>query len=135
MNNDKPIQGRCRILLVDDDSHAHANKLLEAMGCEVLAERSGLSWMARLITEVRQAPIHGVLLNIQMPHVEETILSELRCAYPDIPLMVMAEAGQIDKLREAVMRGAREYLVKPFDGELFQKKCRRIFQWPQAIVP
>ena len=104
------------------------------MGCEVMAECSGAAGMARLIAEVRQAPVHGVLLNIQMPHIEDTIMSELRRAYPDIPLMVMAEAGHINKLRKAVERGAREYLVTPFDGELFQTKCRRVFQGPPAIV-
>lgn len=90
--------------------------------------------MTRLIAEVRQAPVHGVLLNIQMPHIEDTIMRELRRAYADIPLMVMADAAHLGRLREAVVLGAREYLVMPLDGELFQTKCRRVFQRPQATL-
>ncbi len=127
---------RRRILLVDDDDRARAAGWLQVMGCEVIAERNGRSGAARLIAETRQAPVHGVLLNIQLPHIEDTIMHELRRAYPDIPVMVMAGAGHLHRLREAVVRGAREYLVMPLDGELFRTKCRRVFQEPQApVVP
>lgn len=130
----QPAPVRWRILLVDDDDRARAAGWLQAMGCEVMAECSGATGTARLVTETRRGPVHGVMVNIQLPDAEETILSELRRAYPDVPLMVMAEAGHINKLRRAVERGAREYLVTPFDGELFQQKCRRVFQGPPAGV-
>ena len=125
---------RYRILLVDNDDRDRAAGWLQTMGCEVMAERTGPAGATRLVTEASQGPVHGVLLNIQLPHIEDTIMSELRRAYPDMPLMVMAEAGYIRKLREAVRRGAREYLVIPFDGELFQQKCRRVFQGPPAAT-
>ncbi len=123
-----PEPARCRILLVDDDERGRAAGWLQVMGCEVLAERCGRSGMARLDTETRRMPVHGVLLNIQLPHIEDTIMRELRRAYADIPVMVMADAGHLHRLRAAVVRGAREYLVMPLDGELFQTKCRRVFQ-------
>lgn len=129
-----PAPDPCRILLVDDDGRARAAGWLRAMGCDVMAERSGPAGMARLAAETRRGTVHGVLLNIELPHIEDTILNELRRAYPDIPLMVMADAGHIRKLRDAVRRGAREYLVTPLDEELFQQKCRRVFQGPPAIV-
>lgn len=100
------------------------------MGCDVMVERSGQAGLTRLTTETGRGPVRGALLNIELPQVEDTILDELRRGYPDIPLMVMAGAGHIHKLREAVRRGAREYLVTPLDGELFQQKCRRVFQGP-----
>lgn len=129
-----PAPPGCRILLVDDDGRAQAAGWLRAMGCDVMAERSGAAAMTRLAAETRRGPVHGVLLNIELPHIEDTILNELRRAHPDIPLMVMAGAGHIRKLRDAVRRGAREYLVTPLDGELFQQKCRRVFQGPPAIA-
>jgi response regulator RpfG family c-di-GMP phosphodiesterase len=132
--DNQPAPARCRILLVDDDDRARAAGWLQAMGCEVLAERSGAAAMTRLAAETRGGPVHGVLLNIELPHIEDSVLDELRRGYPGTPLMVMAGAGHIHRLREAVRRGAREYLVTPLDGELFQQKCRRVFQGPPAVV-
>jgi len=134
VNDGQAIRARCRILVVDDDDTSRAGTWLQAMGYEVMTERSGLSGVARLMAEIRLAPVHGVLLNIQMPHVKDTILSELQSTYPDISLMVMAEAGQIDKLRAAVTQGAREYLVKPIDRNLFEQKCRLIFSLSQPAT-
>lgn len=131
----QPLPAHGRILVIDNDDTCRAGEWLQAMGYEVMTERSGLSGAARLMTEVRRALVHGVLLNVQMPHVEATIASELRNNYSDIPLMVMAETGQIDKLRTAVTQGAREYLVKPIDRNLFEQKCRRIFVPSQTLTP
>ena len=55
------------------------------------------------------------------------ILQEMRDRHSEIPVIVTALSSEIKRLRDAVNLGAKEYLVKPFDAELFARKCRRIF--------
>lgn len=121
---------RRRILVVDDDEDIRTfvcHRLL-AMGFDVADETNGLSGLSRLAAEVYRFPFCGILLDLQMPVLGGmAVLQEVRERYHNVPVIVMSDAENIGKLREAVKLGAKEYLVKPFDAELFNRKCRRIF--------
>jgi DNA-binding NtrC family response regulator len=121
---------RPRLLVVDPDED---NRLivcdrLRAMGFEVITEDDGISGLKRMANEVQRGPIHGVLLELTMPGLGGmAVLQEMRDRHLDVPVIVMSHADDLGRLREAVRRGAIEYLVKPFDSELLKRKCLRAF--------
>lgn len=119
-----------RILVIDPDSHTRlimCDRLL-AMGFDVAGEDTGMSGLARVACEKDHAPFNGLVLELEMPVLGGmAILQEMKDRYPEIPVIVTCQPGRIDRLREAVKLGAKEYLVKPCDPELFRRKCRRVF--------
>lgn len=119
---------RRRILVVDDDERCRALvcERLSAIGFDVVGERDGRSGLARIATDL--TPIHGVLLDLHTSSPDGlAVLQEIRSRHPEIPVIMMSTAAELERLRTAITLGAGEYLVKPFDQDLFAKKCRRIF--------
>ncbi len=119
-----------RILVIDHDDEARdiACEHLLGLGFSVASEDSGFSGLVRIAREKPNAPFDGLVLELDMPLLGGmAILQEMRERHPEIPVIVTAIPDQIKRLREAMNLGAKEYLVKPFDAELFTRKCRRIF--------
>lgn len=119
-----------RILVIDHDNNIRLAVCdrLRAMGFDPTAENSGISGLARLAREAPHAPFAGVLLELDMPALGGmAVLQELRERYPSIPVIAMSHSILIDRLRQAIRLGAREYLVKPLDTELFKTKCLFVF--------
>lgn len=125
---------RRRILVIDHDDEARGivcDHLLR-LGFSVAKEDNGMSGLVRIADEKMRAPFDGLVLELDMPVLGGmAILQEMRERYPEIPVIVTAIPSQIKRLRDALNLGAKEYLVKPFDAELFTRKCRRIF--PDSI--
>lgn len=125
---EKPV--RPRLLVVDPDEN---NRLivcdrLQAMGFAVISEDDGISGLRRVATEAQRGQIHGVLLELTMPGLGGmAVLQEMRDRHLEMPVIVMSHADDLGRLREAIKRGAIEYLVKPFDNELLKRKCLRVF--------
>ena len=121
---------RRRILVIDHDDEARdmVCEHLLRLGFSVASEDSGFSGLVRIAQEQVRAPFDGLVLELDMPLLGGmAILQEMRERHPEIPVIVTAPSGKINRLRDAVNLGAKEYLVKPFDVELFTRKCRRIF--------
>lgn len=119
-----------RILVIDhdDDTRLIVRDRLLQMGFDAVGEANGVAGLARIANEFDGTPFAGVLLELDMPMLGGmAVLQELRDRYPAIPVIAMSHAILIDRLRQAVKLGATEYLVKPFDSELFKKKCLRAF--------
>ena len=123
-----------RILVIDHDNDIRLAVCdrLRSIGFDATGEDGGISGLARLAREAPQRPFSGVLLELDMPMLGGmAVLQELRDRYPSMPVIAMSHSMQIDRLRQAVRLGAREYLVKPFDTELFRTKCRFVFDGKQ----
>ena len=119
-----------RILVIDHDDEASdiVCEHLLRLGFLVEREDSGISGLVRIADEKPRAPFDGLVLELDMPVLGGmAILQEMRERHPETPVIVTATPGQIKRLRDAMNLGAKEYLVKPFDSELFTRKCRRIF--------
>ena len=119
-----------RILVIDHDDEASdiVCEHLLRLGFSVEREDSGISGLVRIADENPRTPFGGLVLELDMPVLGGmAILQEMRESHPEIPVIVTATPGQIKRLRDAMNLGAKEYLVKPFDSELFTRKCRRIF--------
>ena len=124
------VPRRRRILVIDhdDDTRLIVCDRLGAMGFDAVGEDNGVCALARIAHEIDSTPFTGVVLELDMPVLGGmAVLQELRDRYPVIPVIAMSHSILIDRLRRAVKLGAREYLVKPFDSELFRKKCLRTF--------
>ncbi|MEK7237114.1 MAG: response regulator [Nitrospirota bacterium] len=122
---------RRRILVIDHDDEARdiVCEHLLRLGFSAASEESGFSGLVRIAQEKARAPFDGLVLELDMPLLGGmAILQEMRERHPEIPVIVTALSGEIKRLRQAVNLGAKEYLVKPFDAQLFTRKCQRIFQ-------
>jgi two-component system chemotaxis response regulator CheY len=105
------------------------------MGFAVHAEANGVSGLARIARERPRGSVLGVIVELEMPVLGGmAILQELRDRYPDIPVLAMSHPEGISRLRQAVTLGAKEYLVKPFDSELFRRKCMEVFQPGRGVT-
>ncbi|WP_455388020.1 response regulator [Petrachloros mirabilis] len=121
---------RRRILVVDhnDELRLLACDRLKDLGFDAVGEDNGVSGLARLVQDKPCDPFTGMLLEIDMPVIGGmAVLQEMKDRHPDVPVIVMAEARLIEKLRDAVTMWAREYLVKPYDVELMKRKCALVF--------
>lgn len=124
---------RPRILVVDHDDRtrlAACHRLAE-WGFDAIGEDNGVSGLALLAQATPAGSFDGMLLEMDMPVLGGmAVLQEMKDRYPTIPVLVMAEARHIEKLRDAVRMWAREYIVKPFDTELLKMKCAYVFSKP-----
>jgi CheY-like chemotaxis protein len=119
-----------RILVIDHDDTVRGVLCdrLKALGFEVAAEGDGMSALSRVADGQETAPFHGALVELQVPGPGGmAVLQEIQERFPMIPVIVMSDSIHVGRLRQAVQAGAKEYLVKPFDPELFRRKCVSVF--------
>lgn len=125
---DVPMLHRILVVDHDDDTRLLVCDRLRQMGFDAVGENNGVFGLARIAHASGDAPFTGVALELDMPVLGGmAVLQELRDRYPDIPVIVMSHSMLIHRLRQAVKLGAREYLVKPFDSQLFRIKCLHTF--------
>ena len=73
---------------------------------------------AQAITLAAAEPPDGVLLDLRLPDGDGlSVLRELRCLQPDLPVVVMTAHGSVATAVEAMRAGASDFLVKPFAAE------------------
>ena len=83
---------------------------------------------------LKKTQFEGIILNFDMrDHPGMTVLERLHEQGVEIPVIVMSSLSPPEQLEEAVRKGARDYIVKPFDTALLREKCLRHFQ-PTAIM-
>ncbi|WP_172834258.1 response regulator [Nitrospira japonica] len=120
-----------RILVIDgdDDVRGILHDRLSALGFQVTVESDGNAGLSRLTVDQHTNPFHGLLVELFLPGLNgSAVLREVRARFPTIPVIVMADSLHVADLRQAMNAGAKEYIVKPFDSELFRRKCLSVFQ-------
>lgn len=126
----KPPSRSRRILVIDgdDDVRGILHDRLSALGFDVTVESDGAAGLSRLAVDQHTNPFHGLLVELFLPDLDGlAVLREVRARFPAMPVVVMADSLHVAKLRQAMNAGAREYIVKPFDSELFRHKCLGVF--------
>lgn len=120
-----------RILIIDQDEIARTRlcEQLSELGFMVEQEDTGQSGLSRITRDAECAPFHGLIVELDMPILGGlAVLREVAERFPDVRVIMMSDAGHIHTLRQAVQSGAAEYLLKPFDPKLLQRKCLSIFK-------
>jgi len=108
-----------KILVVDDESslekliRIHFRKQLKKKEFEIIFARNGLE--ALKIVRV-ESPIDLILTDIQMPEMDGlTLLSKLPEIDPTLKAVVVSAYGDMRNIREAMNRGAFDFLIKPIN--------------------
>jgi two-component system chemotaxis response regulator CheY len=117
--------------LVVDDSKAIRQierKYLEELGFEVLEAENG----KEALEVIKEHPdISLILLDWHMPIMNGyEFLKTLRAnpQYQEIKVMMVTTENQQKSVIDAIMAGANEYLMKPFDKEMLETKIRYLFE-------
>src|SRR5690606_6695511 len=114
------------VLIVDDDPVQR--RLLEAMvqrfGYRALIADGGDAALA-LLTGETAPPVDCVILDLVMPDLDGLgVLSRLRQAGLDVPVIVQTAHGGIDNVISAMRAGAADFVVKPASPERLQVSLR-----------
>ncbi len=112
---------KARVLLVDDRSEFRQTlgERLQARGYQTLGMGSG----AEALAAVQAQDFDAVVLDMVMPGMDglET-LRRLRQVRPALPVIVLTGYGTSEDVVQALALGARDYLVKPVDLDILQKR-------------
>lgn len=103
-----------KVLVADDEKNIREAlvKWLVASGYEAVGVENGLA-AQRLLQEEAFA---GVVSDLKMPGLNGLeLLTWCRAEGPDVPFVMISAHGEIQDAVEAMRRGAKDYLVKPFD--------------------
>ena len=117
-----------RTCLVVDDSRVVrkvARKILEANGFEVTEAADGQLALEACRTRLPDC----VLLDWNMPVMDGiTFLKTLRQEFgPDNPPVVFCTTeNDMDHIEQAIMNGAQEYIMKPFDEDILTGKFAQV---------
>ena len=105
-----------RVLVVDDEALIVdiLTDFLSAQGYEVM----GAHGAADAFTMMEVSPPDVLLLDIALPLVDGmTVLRRVRALYPDLHVVMVTANADEEVARDALRRGAFDYVVKPFDFE------------------
>lgn len=105
---------RTRILVVDDQEPVRVAiaSLLEKRGCEVVIAESGETALARLRAEYFDV----MLCDVMMPGMSGLeLLSEALLLDRDLPVLMLTGVNDMTTARDALARGAMDYLRKPVE--------------------
>ena len=115
------------ILVVDDDPDICdiLRDRLESYGYPVEVAVDGRA----AIVSINRALPHGLILDIQMPHIDGLeVLRQIRESHPLVPVIMIT--ADISRISEKVIQAAQEVLIKPIEGIKFKEAVRRLFGSP-----
>jgi two-component system chemotaxis response regulator CheY len=77
----------------------------------------------------KKGGVDVILSDWNMPNMDGiTMVKEIRKLDPDkkVPIIMVTTEGSVDKVKEAVLAGANNYLAKPFTPESFKDKLGKL---------
>ena len=121
------------ILLVDDDPHVldFISEVLEGEGFNCVRMNSGQRVMELLAAE----PIRLVILDLLMPRMDGWQVLEAMNAKQlteQIPVLIVSAVPSETSKKKALDLGARDYILKPFSVDRFQRAVRGALDMPSA---
>lgn len=130
---------KLRVLVVDDVTSARriVVKVLGQLGIKSIAEaRSG----ADALEKLRSEPCHLIVSDWQMPDLSGLeLLRQIRAdeSLQKIPFIMLTSESNREMVREAVMSGVSDYIVKPVSLHTLSEKIRIVFSQPggESLAP
>jgi two-component system chemotaxis response regulator CheY len=119
-----------KVLVVDDSKAIREieKKYLEEMGFEVVEAENG----EEALKVLEENPdVKLILLDWHMPVMNGyEFLLKVRSnpKYSDVKIMMVTTENQQKSVVEAIMAGANEYLMKPFDKEMLETKIKYLLE-------
>jgi len=129
---DKP-----RVLVADDQPD-----VVEALRLLLKAERFGIetaSSPAGILASVERSDFDAILMDLNYTRDTTSgvegfdVLTKLRSLDATLPVIVMTAWGSVDGAVEAMRRGARDYVEKPWDNERLLKTLRTQIELGRAL--
>jgi len=119
-----------KVLVVDDSKAIREieKKYLEEMGFEVLEAENGE--IALKVLE-ENPDIKLILLDWHMPVMngyEFLLKVRSNSNWSDVKIIMVTTENQQKSIVEAIMAGANEYLMKPFDKEMLETKIKYVLE-------
>lgn len=105
-----------RLLIVDDEEtltfSLYQTFINSPIECEVITASSGNEALMR----VEEAPFDVVITDIAMPGINGLdLLSMIKARNPGTEVIVITAYGSDERKEQAIQRGAKSYIEKPFD--------------------
>jgi DNA-binding NtrC family response regulator len=107
---------RPTILLVEDETDLREliAESLESSGFEVTASGTG----ADAAEKLREFPFDGLVMDLRLPDTDGmTVLEGALETYPELVAVVITGFGSVSDAVHAIKRGAKDFLIKPFEIE------------------
>jgi two-component system, OmpR family, response regulator TctD len=121
-----------RILLVED-----AEDLGDAMVTRLRSSGHAVEWLrdgAMASDRLREDIYDAVVLDVMLPGRDGfAILSDLRRAGRNTPVLVVTARSEVDDKISLLDLGADDYLVKPFDLREFEARLRAVMRRPAGM--
>lgn len=116
------------VLIIEDDFRvAQINQQFveQVSGFEVVALAQTRAQATQLLDEIA-ASVHLVLLDAYLPDVEGlSLLWELRQRWPQLDIVMVTAAQEVETIQEALRGGVFDYLIKPLMAERVQQTLQR----------
>jgi putative nucleotidyltransferase with HDIG domain len=122
-----------KILVVDDEEAIRevVSTLLDAQGYRCTACANG----ALGLESFRKDTFDLVLSDIVMPEMDGLkLLTELRSADPDVPVIMVTAMHDISIALEAIRAGAYDYILKPFEKDQLYLSVRRALEHRSLVM-
>ena len=120
------------ILVVDDEKNYTLvmAALLSDEGFNTLTAESGAS----ALTYIENEELDLVLTDMTMPGMDGIeLLSRVKEARPEIPVVMMTAFGTVEKAVEAMKKGAFDYITKPFKNEELLRIIRKALEMGRLL--
>ena len=124
----KPDGSSIKVFIVDDSAFMvkTIQRMLEGFGCEVVGSANNGEEAISMIGSGLGASIDLVTLDISMPKKDGlTALPELIKLQPKLRVIMVSALGDKEKVKQAIVSGAKHFIVKPFK----QEKVFDIVRW------
>lgn len=111
------------VLVADDDAVTRKllSRHLESAGFQTLVAADGREALKKMSGDVTVA-----LLDLQMPELSGLqCLAKFREAFPDVPVIMISQFGEVRDAVAAMKQGAFEYITKPVDPEELITRVRQ----------
>jgi len=111
---------KIKVLMVDDEEkfRSTTEKILQRKGFETVLAASG----EEAITKLDEQP-DVVVLDVKMPGMDgHQALEEIKKRSPDVPVIMLTGHGALPSAKEALQKGAFDYLAKPCDINILAGK-------------
>lgn len=104
------------IMIIEDDDEIrkYINKMLLDHAYSVVESPDGIK--ALDLVESRRPDL--IILDLGLPKLSgETVLSEIRKKYPDLPVVILTAKDDVSDVVKGFKLGADDYITKPFKSE------------------